>query len=253
MNLLFQSLLIALITWYVATAMPMFLRWSFYFGGPLVAGLVCGLIFGDVGYGLRVGATIQMAYLGMVAVGGALPSEMAIAGYLGTALAMAAKLEPAAALAVAVPLGALGLLCQNAKMTLNAIFVHKADKYAKDGNIKGIRLMNMYGSQIVPFFTYFIPTFVAVYLGSTGLQSLLTVVPAQVIQALKITGGLIPALGIGMLLSYLWQKEVIPYFIIGFFLVAYLKLDIMFVAIIGGCMAAIYIFNSNNKEEALDE
>lgn len=253
MNLLVQSLIIAFITWYVATAMPMFLRWSFYFGGPLVAGLVCGIVFGDISYGLKVGATIQMAYLGMVAVGGALPSEMAIAGYLGTALAMSAKLPPAAALTVAVPLGALGLLCQNAKMTLNAIWVHKADKYAKEGNIRGITLMNMYGSQVVPFFTYFIPTFVAVYLGSTGLQKLLSIVPNSVIKALQVTGGLIPALGIGMLLSYLWQKEMVPYFLIGFFLSAYLKLDIMFIAILGGCLAAIYIFNSNEKEVTLDD
>ncbi|WP_082436013.1 PTS sugar transporter subunit IIC [Desnuesiella massiliensis] len=56
-----------------------------------------------------------------------------------------------------------------------------------------------------------------------------------------------------MLLSYLWQKEVVPYFIIGFFLVAYLKLDIMFIAIIGGCLATIYIFNTSKKEEAIDD
>ena len=253
MNLFIQALIVALITWYVATALPMFLRWSFYFGAPLVAGLVNGIIFGDIAYGLKVGATIQMAYLGMVAVGGALPSEMAISGYLGTALAMSVKLPPEAALTVAIPLGALGLLCQNAKMTLNAIWVHKADKYAKEGNIRGIKLMNLYGSQVFPFLTYFIPTFVAIYIGSKGLDKLLTIVPDSVIQALKVTGGLIPALGIGMLLSYLWQKEVVPYFIIGFFLVAYLKLDIMFIAIIGGCLATIYVFNTSKKEESIDD
>lgn len=252
MSLLIQALIVAFITWYVAAAAPMFLRWSLYFGAPLVAGLVNGIIFGDITYGLQVGATIQMAYLGMVAVGGALPSEMAISGYLGTALAMSVKLPPEAALTVAVPLGALGLLCQNAKMTLNAIFVHKADEYAKEGNIRGIRLMNMYGSQVIPFLTYFIPTFVAVYIGSQGLEQLLAIVPGSIIQALKVTGGLIPALGIGMLLTYLWEKSMVPYFIIGYFLVAYLKLDIMFVAIIGGCLASLYIFNTGKKEESLD-
>ncbi|MDF2592965.1 MAG: sugar transporter subunit [Clostridia bacterium] len=247
MSLFLQALIIALLTWYVATAMPMFLRWSFYFGAPLVAGLINGLLFGDVMYGLKVGANIQMAYLGMVAVGGALPSDMALAGYLGTALAMAVKLPPEAALTVAVPLGALGLICFNAKMTLNAIWVHKAETYAKEGNIKGVRNMNLFASQIFPILTYFIPSFIALYFGSKGLERVLSIVPTSVINALKVTGGLIPALGIGMLLSYLWKKDAAPYFIVGFILSAYLKLDVMSIAILGGCIAAVYVFNSRKR------
>ena len=40
MTQILTAILIALITWYVATMMPMFLRWSCYMGGPLVGGLV---------------------------------------------------------------------------------------------------------------------------------------------------------------------------------------------------------------------
>lgn len=244
MSLVVLSLIIALITWYVATAAPMFLRWSCYFGAPLVAGLINGLLFGDLTYGLQVGATVQMAYLGLVAVGGSLPSDMSLAGYLGTGLAMAAHMPPESALTVAVPLGALGLLCFNAKMTLNAIWVHKADNYAKEGNIFGIKLMNLVASQIVPIITYFIPSFIAMYIGSQGLEKFLTIVPPSVIQALKVTGGMIPALGIGMLLSYLWKKEYAPYFFIGFVLCAYLGLSTTAIAILGGCVAAVHMYNS---------
>lgn len=249
MNLFFMSLVVAFIIWYVAAMMPMFLRWSFHLGGPLVGGLVCGIIFGDIPYGLQVGATIQMAYLGAIAVGGTLPSEMAIAGYLGTALTMSAKLEPGAALAIAVTLGSLGLLCRNALMTLNSLVVHRADKYAAQGNARMVRLMNQYGSQIVPFLVYFIPCFVAMYFGSQGLEKLMSVIPPVIISALSVTGGLIPALGIGLLLTYIWDKKFLPYFIIGFFLVAYLNLSIMFIAILGGCLAALHIY-TNSKEEA---
>ena len=37
---LLHALIIALLTWLVATAFPMWLRWSMYFGAPLVAGLI---------------------------------------------------------------------------------------------------------------------------------------------------------------------------------------------------------------------
>lgn len=247
MSLFFLSLAIAFITWYVATAMPMFLRWSFYLGGPLVGGLVCGILFGDIQYGLEVGATIQLAYLGAIAVGGTLPSELAIAGYLGTALTMAAGLDAAAGLTVAVALGSLGLLCRNAYMTLNSLVVQRADRYAADGNAKMVRMMNQYGSQIVPFFCYFIPSFLAMYFGSQALESLMNTIPVKVIKALGVTGGLIPALGIGLLLTYVWDKRFLPYFVIGFFLVAYLGLNIMLIAILGGCAAALNMF-ANKKE-----
>lgn len=249
MSLFVLSLVIALITWYVATAMPMFLRWSFYLGGPLVGGLVCGILFGDIQYGLQVGGTIQLAYLGAIAVGGTLPSELAIAGYLGTALTMAAGLEPVAGLSVAVTLGSLGLLSRNAYMSLNSLVVQRADKYAAEGNAKMVRMMNQYGSQIVPFFVYFIPSFLAMYFGAPALQSLMEIIPDKIITALGVSGGLIPALGIGLLLTYVWDKRFLPYFVIGFFLVAYLNLNIMFIAILGACAAVLYMFG-NRKEEA---
>jgi PTS system mannose-specific IID component len=250
MNLFVLSLVVALITWYVATAMPMFLRWSFYLGGPLVGGLVCGILFGDISYGLAVGATIQLAYLGAIAVGGTLPSELAIAGYLGCAMTMSAHLNPDASLTVAVTLGSLGLLCRNAYMTLNSLVVQRADQYAAQGNAKMVRMMNQYGSQIVPFLVYFIPSFLAMYFGSQALKSLMSIVPMKVITGLSVVGGLIPALGIGLLLTYVWEKKFLPYFVIGFFLVAYMNLNIMFVAILGGCVAALYMFANKKEEEA---
>ncbi|GHV63818.1 hypothetical protein AGMMS49587_14890 [Spirochaetia bacterium] len=248
MNLLLVSLIIALLTWYVATAMPMFLRWSFYMGAPLIGGLICGLLYGDLTYGLKVGATIQMAYLGTLAVGGTIPADLAIGGYLGCALTVAAGMDPATGLAVAVTLGSLGLLCRNAYMTLNSLVVHQADKYAAQGNAKMVRLMNQFGSQIVPVLFYFIPSFLAMYFGSQALVSLMAVIPPKIITALAVSGGLIPALGIGMLLTYVWDKTFLPYFVIGFFLVAYLNLNIMFVAILGGCAAALYIYANSKKE-----
>lgn len=244
------ALVIALITWYVATMMPMFLRWSCYMGGPLVAGLVCGLIFGDIQYGLQVGSTIQLAYLGAIAVGGTLPSELAIAGYLGTALTMSAGLEPAAGLTVAVALGSLGLLCRNAYMSLNSIVVHRADHYAAEGNAKMVRLMNQWGSQVIPFITYVIPSFLAMYFGADALQALMNVIPGKLITALSVSGGLIPALGIGLLLTYVWDKKFMPYFVLGFFLVAYLGLNTMFIAIIGGCIAVLYTFAHRSETPA---
>jgi len=247
---LIYALVIALLTWLVATACPMWARWSLYFGAPLVSGLINGLILGDLTYGLQVGATIMMAYIGMVAIGGALPSDMALAGYLGVSMTMMAGADPSVGLTIAVPLGFLGVLCSNAKMSLNPIWVHKADKYAAEGNDRGVILMNLVGSQVVPFITYFIPSFLCVYLGAPFLEQMLKIVPPQFISILKLVGSMIPALGLAMLLNFLVKKSTIPFFIVGFVLAAYLKLDIMALAFLGvacGILHLIYTSVRGNE------
>ena len=157
MMLALQALIIALITWFAATACPMWLRWSVYFGAPLVAGLVNGLLLGNLGYGLSVGSTVMMAYIGMVAIGGSLPSDYALAGYLGVAMTMLAGTDPSVGLTIAVPLGLLGLLSFNVKMSLNSIWIHRADRYAAEGNSRGVIIMNLFASQVFPFVTDHVP------------------------------------------------------------------------------------------------
>lgn len=236
-----QALVIALLTWLVATAFPMWLRWSCYFGAPLVAGLVNGLLLGDLAYGLEVGSTVMMAYIGMVAIGGSLPSDYAIAGYLGVAMTMLAGADASVGLTIAVPLGLLGLLSFNVKMSLNAVWVHKADQYAAEGNTRGVRYMNLFASQIFPFITYAIPSFLCVYFGSGALETLLAVIPTQVTDILGLAGHLIPALGLAMLMSVLVKASLIPFFAVGFALSAYLGLGTMPIAIIGAAAGVLHL------------
>lgn len=252
--LFFYALTIALLTWLVATACPMWARWSLYFGAPLISGLINGLLLGELAYGLEVGATIMMAYIGLVAIGGALPSDLSLAGYLGVAMTMMANADPSVGLTIAVPLGFLGILCSNAKMSLNPIWVHKADKYAAQGNTKGVIMMNLFGSQVVPFITYFIPSFLCIYLGAPFLESMLAIIPQQVISILKVIGTLIPALGLAMLMSFLMKKSTVPFFVIGFVLAAYLKLDIMGLALLGVAFGMMHLmYTMSRRKENVGE
>lgn len=242
------AIIIGLLCWLVSSACPMWLRWSCYFGAPLVAGLVCGLLLGDVPYGLSVGATIMEAYVGLLAIGGSLPNEMAIAGYLGVTMTMIAKADPSTGLALSVPLGLLGVLAQNAKMSLNPIWVHKADKYAAEGNIKGIKRMNLFASQIFPFIFYFIPVFLCVYLGGPFFESFMNSIPSQLTKILQLIGHMMPALGMAMLMQSLSKDTLIPFLIIGFVAAAYLNISTMGIAIIGVALAILHYFYLGSKE-----
>lgn len=55
---------------------------------PIVMGPLVGLVLGDVNAGLAVGATLELAFMGNVTIGAALPPEITAGGILGTALAI---------------------------------------------------------------------------------------------------------------------------------------------------------------------
>lgn len=243
------AIIAGLLCWLISTACPMWLRWAFHFGAPLCAGLVWGLIFGELEYGLKVGATIQSAYIGLLAIGGSLPSEMSLAGYLGVCMTMIAHLDPSTGLAVATPIGLLGALAQGAKMALNAVWVHKGDEYAAAGNTRGVAIMNCVGALVFPFFLWFIPAFLCVYLGGTYFESFMASIPTQFTAVFSLIGKAMPALGLAMLLQLLNKTTTIPFLIIGFVLAAYLGLDVTSITLIGIGFAILHYFYIGKESE----
>ncbi len=239
--MLIEAILIGLITWLAGGLLSLTLSWSLYMAAPLMGGLIVGAILGDVAYGVKTGAMIQMAYIGYIVAGGALPADLALAGYLAVAMTMLAGQPPSAGITFAVALGLLGLFIRQAKMTINSFWLHKADKYAEEGDTRGIILMNIGASQIVPFLLYFVPTFLAVYYGGDALKTLLANLPKMVTDGLRVTGGLLSALGLALLLKYIARGYLMPFLFIGFVLAAYLKLDIIAVSIIGAAAAVLHV------------
>ena len=75
---------------------------------PLMAGFVVGLVLGNMPLAMTTVATIQLIYMGVVAPGGAMPSEPCIASAMAVSTVLVGNLEPEAAVAIAVPVGLLG-------------------------------------------------------------------------------------------------------------------------------------------------
>ena len=63
---------------------------NYTLGRPLVGGLVCGLILGDVTTGVLVGCAMQVVYIALVTPGGTVSADVRAVSYIGIPLAMAA-------------------------------------------------------------------------------------------------------------------------------------------------------------------
>ena len=63
---------------------------NYTLGRPLVAGLVVGVILGDVQTGIIVGAAIQLVYIALVTPGGTVSADVRAVSYIGIPLAILA-------------------------------------------------------------------------------------------------------------------------------------------------------------------
>ena len=209
---------------------------------PLVAGTIVGLILGDVRRGMAFGAALNAIHLGFVSTGGSLPSDLAISGYVGTALALVSGLDVDAALAAfGVPLGVLGGFLWFGRMTLGSWLAHWADALAARGDVRGVAAVNLWAGQGLLFVFYAAPTWAIVYFGQWGLERAMAWVPQSLIAALSVVGGMLPAVGIGLLLRGLEKWRLVPYFVVGFVMTTYFELPLLVVALLGGAAAWLSI------------
>ena len=232
-----QALLIAVAA-YLATSVWVFGVGYFTLYRPLIGGTIVGLILGDVRQGMAFGAALNAVHLGFVSTGGSLPSDLVTAGYMGTALALASGLDVDAALATfGIPLGILGGFLWFARMTAGSGFVHWADARAELGDTRGVAAINLWAGQGLLLLMYALPTFAVVYYGQWGIDLLLALIPDRLFAALSVVGGMLPAVGIGLLLRSIGRVKLFPYYVVGFVLATYFDLPITVIALLGAAAA----------------
>ena len=219
---------------------------------PIVLALPIGLIMGNVPDAMKIGAALQMIYLGAIAPGGTLPSDEALASCIAIPIALAAKMTPQVAVTLAVPVGLLGVLIDNIKRTYHSYFVHRADKAAEEMNQKGLERNEFW----YPFFLSIplrvLPCTLALYFGTDAVSAFLNSIPAWATNGLTVAGGLLPALGFAMTILVIGKKTLIPYFILGFALVGYSGINTIGAAVIGVCVALLQATFMQRGEVKMD-
>ncbi len=215
---------------------------------PIQAGFFTGLIMGDITLGLAVGATLQLMILGVGTYGGASIPDFMTGAIIGTAFGVISGKGLEFAIGLAVPIGLFLVQLDVLARFTNTYFQHRADRYAEEANTRGIERMNILG--VLPWgLSRAIPVCLALIFGTDIVQGLLKIFPDWLMGGLRVAGGILPALGIAILLKYLPTKKYFAYIIIGFIIAAYLKISMVGVALAGLALAFIvYQRNENSKD-----
>lgn len=123
------------------------------------------------------------------------------------------------------------------------------DKYAEDGNAKGIVICNVVLPTILSFFMRFPVPFLANMYGADAVQNFMNSVPTWLTEGFSVAGGLLPALGFALTLFVIGKKQLMPLFFVGYFLVIVSKITVFEAAIFGVCVILLVMTFSNKKAE----
>lgn len=204
---------------------------------PLVGGLVCGILLGDVAKGLEIGCAIQLTYLSYMTIGGAATVDQGFLAYPITAIAITTNMDAGSAIALGTVVAVIAAYGNSILRTINLFAngryqasIAKGDKKATDFYYFAVPLFAL-------FVVRFVPAFLMMYFGADYVQSFLAILPVKLLAGLSKFGSFMPAIGISLLLKFLirvpWH---IIFFIFGFTLYAYLKMSVL-----GACVFALVI------------
>lgn len=222
-------------------------------GRPLVAGLLVGLAFGDVNAGVLCGLAVQAVFIANLSTGGATNSEITYAAYGGIGLALATTKEPAVAVTLSVLLGqTFGLIFYNTRMALYSFWNSKAQHAAENNNTRGIVLNHLFYPQITTFLLRAVPVFLAIFYGAGLVDWLLTHVPEVITRIISVLGGVLPALGIAMLMNIVIKSKIqLVFFFAGFVLLAFAGLSMIALVFISALVAYLHFMASNKPSQTV--
>ncbi|BDR57361.1 PTS mannose/fructose/sorbose/N-acetylgalactosamine transporter subunit IIC [Xylocopilactobacillus apis] len=210
---------------------------------PVAAGLVSGLVMGDLKTGLYIGGQMQLTVLGVGTFGGASRIDATTGTVLATAFSVSvAGMKPEQAIAaIAVPVASLMVQLDVLARFANTYFEHRIDKNIEDFDYKAIERNFLFGAG--PWaLSRMIPVFLALAFGGKLVTQIVAWLNGPVKwlgDGLAVAGAALPAVGFAILLRYLPVKKHLPYLILGFVLTSLLSTVFTNIQTLGGGVLAV--------------
>ena len=181
---------------------------AFMYNTVIFNAVIVGAVLGDMPQAMMIGASLQLIYLGVIAAGGNQPTDPCLAAYVAIPVAMASGLNTNAAVALAVPVGLLGVQISNLLYLAAGFFAQKADVYAEKGDAKGMIGWSIIGVGLMRLICFASLLTVALYFGSGALQGVLDDIPKFVTNGLTAMGACLPAVGCSIFLCRIFPDPV---------------------------------------------
>ncbi len=226
---------------------------NYTLGRPLVGGLVCGIILGDIASGILVGTAMQIVYIALVTPGGTVSADVRAVSYIGIPLAMvalssyglSADTTEGAALATSfgTMVGTLGTVLFYGTATLNLAWQHVGWRAVEERKFHRLYMVDMGLPWISHLLFSFIPTVIMCKLGANVVDAIKNYLPMDGIamKTLFTVGSILPCVGIAILLKQIVRSytDFVP-FLFGFVFAAALGVNLVCATIIAAMFAMLF-------------
>lgn len=182
---------------------------------PIFIVPLLGLLLGHLEEGIILGAQLELIFLGNVSLGGVMPSDITLGAIFGAAFSIILGSNIESAIALAVPISLLGTLLYSVMKMVVTALVPKFENLIENHEINKFKKLWIY--QFIGFeLTYFLLGFIVIIIGTDAVKLLIDSLPSWIQSSLSVAASMLPAVGLALLLKMLWQKNLAPYFFLGF-------------------------------------
>lgn len=209
---------------------------------------IIGLLLGDLRQGIIIGGSLELIWAGVVQVG-ATPTEVVTGSCVACGLAILNNLSVAEAITIAIPVGLLATLIGEINNTITImVWSPLANKAVDEANTKAIWWYGIAGCAMQAIM-YSVAVFLAVSAGSVAVNAVIDSIPTIVRDGLSNASMILPAVGIGILMQFSFDKKLVGFFILGFLLPTFMGFNSIACALMGVAIALIYFFLKPNESE----
>ncbi|MWN05007.1 PTS mannose/fructose/sorbose transporter subunit IIC [Gilliamella sp. Pas-s95] len=216
---------------------------QFQFHQPLVACSLIGLVTGNLEAGVVLGGSLQMIALGWANIGAAVAPDAALASIASSIILVLGGQGVAGvstAIAIAIPLAVAGLFLTMVVRTIAVPLVHMMDAAAEEGNFRKIESLQILGICLQGL-RIAIPAAALLFIPAEAVKGALDAMPEWLTTGMAIGGGMVVAVGYAMVINMMANREVWPFFIIGFVVAAISQLTLIALGALGIALALIYL------------
>jgi len=215
--------------------------------GPLLYGIMAGVLAGDINLGVVVGASCTLFSLGFYTYGGALVPDFSIGAVFGVlAASQATTVQGIDAglnhgLLVAGTIALFMILFDILGRSVTTIFFHAGDRALARRNLVSFQRWHLAGT--IPLgLSRFIPVFIGM-LFINEYQKVAVIINGMewLERGLSVVGAALPAVGFALLLTRMKLGSYWPFVMMGYVLFAYLKVPVTGLAFAGLACAGLYI------------
>jgi PTS system mannose-specific IIC component len=209
---------------------------------PLFIGGFLGLILGDVTTGVIIGAQLELIFMGIstIGLGGQTVDILGLAAVC-TTLGITHTIPIEIIMVLGMVLGYVGNYSKKFMFYVSERAIPYTDKAFLDGNQRKYTFLAILFHFAASALRY-IWVVPVIMLGGDLIAAAADITPIFVLQGISIAGGILPAIGFAVILTHLWNAKLAVFFFMGFAIMKYLEVDMMFLFVIAAGIGITNLF-----------